>query len=85
MIVIIIITKLRIFYSSSSSSSSSSSFICHFVVYILQKDKIELMEARSPQETNWLLVNIDIGILGYIVLDKRRRLRLHPLHVYLET
>ena len=83
MIVIIIITKLRIFYSSSSSSSSS--FICHFVVYILQKDKIELMEARSPQETNWLLVNIDIGILGYIVLDKRRRLRLHPLHVYLET
>ena len=31
-------------------------FICHFVVYILQKDKIELMEARSPQETNRLLV-----------------------------
>ena len=33
---------------SSSSSSSSSSFICHFVVYILQKDKIELME-ESPR------------------------------------
>ena len=35
---------------------NQSSFICHFVVYILQKDKIELMEARSPQETNRLLV-----------------------------
>ena len=48
------------------------------------------MEARSPQETNRLLVKgtphiLIIGILGYIVLDKRRRLRLHPLHVYLET
>ena len=29
------------------SSSSSSSFICLFIVNILQKDKIELMEARS--------------------------------------
>ena len=48
--------ELEVKLKSSSSSSLSSSFICHFVVYILQKDKIELMEARSPQETNRLSV-----------------------------
>ena len=42
----------------------------HFVVHILQKDKIKLMEARSPQETNRLLVKGTPHVFTDLVFER---------------